>query len=90
MAETLALTLSDEFLAALATMIRHAVVEELTQRARNRELGFLDVNGAAAYVASTSAAIRSLVKRDAIPHYKAPNGRLLFDRDQLDIWVRSG
>lgn len=51
---------------------------------------FLDVDGAAALLASTPSAIRSLVKRDAIPHYKAPNGRLLFDRDHLRQWVTSG
>lgn len=31
----------------------------------------------------------SLVKRNAIPYHKAPNGRLLFDRRELDMWVRS-
>jgi hypothetical protein len=36
------------------------------------------------------AAIRSLVQRGEIPVHKAPNGRLLFDRDELEQWVRSG
>jgi excisionase family DNA binding protein len=50
----------------------------------------LDVDGAASYLASTPTAIRSLVKRDAIPYYKTPAGRLLFDREELDAWVREG
>jgi hypothetical protein len=52
--------------------------------------GFLDVDGAATFLASTPSAIRSLVKRDALPYYKAPHGRLLFDPAELEAWVRSG
>ena len=55
-----------------------------------RPEGFLDVAGAATFLASTPSAIRSLVQRDAVPYHKAPNGRLLFDRVELERWVRSG
>jgi hypothetical protein len=51
---------------------------------------FLDVAGAAAFLTSTPTAIRSLVQRREVPFYKTPNGRLLFDRDELDAWARSG
>ena len=52
--------------------------------------GFVDVAGAAAYLTSTPTAIRALVKRREIPFHKAPNGRLLFDRSELEVWVRHG
>ena len=67
-----------------------AIAARMTEMLAPTPIGFLDVDGAAAYVASTPTAIRSLVKRDTIPHYKAPNGRLLFDRTELETWVRSG
>ena len=52
---------------------------------------WLDVVGASKYLGyETEGAVRALLKRQAIPHHKAPNGRVLFDRRELDEWVRSG
>ena len=71
-------------------VVRRAVAEALAEAASHTANGFLDVAAAAEFIASTPAAIRSLVKRSEIPFYKAPNGRLLFDRDELAQWVRDG
>lgn len=71
--------LADALAAQLATLIEPATQE-----------GFLDVDGAAAYLSSTPAAIRSLVKSRRIPVHRTPVGRLLFDRDELRAWVMSG
>jgi excisionase family DNA binding protein len=50
---------------------------------------WLDVSGAATYLSTTDSGIRSLVKRRAIPFHKVA-GRLLFDRAELDEWVKAG
>ena len=89
MPETVTVTISGECIEALGELISRAITDEL-ETARTQEPGFLDVDGAAAYLSSTPTAIRSLVKRDAIPYHKAPNGRLLFVPDELDTWARSG
>ena len=89
MTDRLLLPIPGELLDHLRALVAAAVREELA-RLPLRADGFLDVNGAAAYLASTPDAIRSLVKRDAIPYHKAPNGRLLFERDDLDRWARTG
>jgi excisionase family DNA binding protein len=49
---------------------------------------WLDVSGAADYLATSTDAIYALVKRRQIPFHKAPNGRLMFDRGELDGWAR--
>ncbi len=78
-----------ELLELLHALVATAVRDELSHLSL-RDDGFLDVKGAAAYISSTPQAIRSLVKRNDIPYHKAPNGRLLFDRDELDHWARTG
>ena len=88
--EPLLLPIPREFLDQVRALVAAAVRDELAARLPLRADGLLDVNGAAAYLSSTPAAIRALVKRDAIPYHKAPNGRLLFDRDELDQWARTG
>jgi excisionase family DNA binding protein len=50
--------------------------------------GYLDVERAAEYLSTTPAAVRALVRRRQVPHHRTPNGRLLFDRRELDAWVR--
>lgn len=78
---------------ALDQEVIEAIAEEVAARVYDRrgqnEPAWLGVKGAAEYLATTDQAIRGLVKRNAIPFYKAPNGRLLFHRDELDRWVRS-
>jgi hypothetical protein len=79
----------EELLQALEARIRQAVADALAEERRDISEGFLDVARAASFLSSTEPAIRSLVKRDAIPYHKAPSGRLLFDRFELDAWVRA-
>jgi hypothetical protein len=86
----LALPIPEDLLGSLANLVRRAGVDALTTERGAPGDGFLDVAGAAAYLASTPSGIRSLVKRRAIPFHKAPNGRILFDRGELDTWVRVG
>ena len=68
--------------------------EALAQRvaavlAEGRDDGFLDVAGAAEYLATTRKAIYRQVERRSIPHHRA-GGRLLFDRAELRAWVERG
>jgi hypothetical protein len=74
----------------LEEIVMRAVADALAAKEPVAPAGFVDVEGAAAFIASTPAAIRSLVQRDAIPYHRAPNSRLLFDRDELERWVKSG
>lgn len=51
--------------------------------------GFLNVRGAADYLATTPSAIYHLVERGRVPHCRV-GGRLLFDRRALRTWVERG
>lgn len=68
------------------------LVEELERRLREelrrtQAVGWMNVDGAARYLATTPDAIRSLVKRNAIPVHRV-NGRVLFSPTELDAYVR--
>lgn len=76
---SIALTLPDELLELLA--------DELAKRVQVQPVGWLNVDGAARYLSTTPDAIRSLVKRDAIPVHRV-NGRVLFSPAELDAYVR--
>jgi excisionase family DNA binding protein len=56
---------------------------------RDHDHGFLDVDGAAAFLGLSRKAIYRLVERHQLPHYRA-GGRLLFDRVELRAWVERG
>jgi hypothetical protein len=77
-------------LQGLEEIVIRAVADAMAAQQSAVRPSFLDVEGAAGFIASTPAAIRSLVQRGEVPFHKAPNGRLLFDRDELEQWVRSG
>jgi hypothetical protein len=72
--------------------LAHAVALELAHDlivSESAKSPWLDVDAAATHLgATTPDAVRALVKRRQIPFHKAPNGRLLFDRHELDAWVR--
>ena len=51
--------------------------------------GFLDVAGAAEFLACPPSRIYALVSARRIPHHR-DGSRLLFDRDELRAWVRAG
>ena len=48
---------------------------------------YLNVNQISNYLNRSPGAIRNLVLRRAIP-YRKPAGRLLFDREQIDEWIK--
>ena len=89
MTDCFTLSVPGELIQGLAELVRQAVAADLDKSNTSNAAAYLDVDAAAGYLASTPSAIRSLVKRNAIPHHKAPNGRLLFERHELDAWVRS-
>jgi excisionase family DNA binding protein len=63
-------------------------VKEMLARVESPTSPWLDAKGAADYLATSRDAIHGLVKRKQIPFHKAPNGRLRFDRGELNAWVR--
>jgi excisionase family DNA binding protein len=55
----------------------------------SRDDGFLDVAGAAEYLALTPKAVRHKVERGQLPHHRVGR-RVLFDRAELREWVGRG
>ena len=78
------LTPSDQFFDTIAERVA-ALLEE---RFGAQPAQWLNVAGAADHLQTTEDGIRALVKRKRIPHHRGAAGRLLFDRAQLDAWVR--
>ena len=79
---------------ALTVAIPPAQFEALARRVAafiedGRDDGFLDVAGAAEYLATTPKAIYRLVERETIPFRRA-GGRLLFDRRELRAHAEGG
>jgi excisionase family DNA binding protein len=74
----------------LDNQLRSIVRDELALAfGQSAPASYMSVATAAAYLDTTQAAIRSMVKRRELPVSRTPNGRLLFERDALDLWVRS-
>ena len=48
---------------------------------------YLTVKELSDYLKRSHGAIRNLVLRRAIP-YRKPAGRLLFDREEIDAWIK--
>jgi excisionase family DNA binding protein len=76
-------TTSDDFCRAMAERVSTLVLESLPQSTE-----WLTVAGAATYLATSEDAIRGQVKRRKIPCHRGAAGRILFDRAELDAWVR--
>jgi excisionase family DNA binding protein len=74
----------DELLEQIAERAAQLVAE----RATNSD-GFLDVDGAASFLACPKSRIYALVSAKRIPHYR-DGSRLLFDRSELREFVRKG
>jgi excisionase family DNA binding protein len=72
---------------ALAEGLRLIVREEVQRLANLEPSPWLDVKDAGVYTTFGEQSIRALVKRREIPFEKAPNGRILFRRDELDAWI---
>lgn len=73
-------------LVGLEELVREAVRTELDARPATLT-PWLDVEGAADYLATTRDAIYSAVKRGEFPVHRTPSGRLLFRAEELDAWV---
>jgi excisionase family DNA binding protein len=82
---TIALELPDAVLDTLAERIAEIVLARMTFE---RGSSWLTVEQVAGYLQTTPDAIRALVKRSKIPAHRA-GGRLLFERDEIDIWVKA-
>ena len=76
------LQISDEFYETIARRVASHVADSLARSAE-----WLTVAQAAVHLQTSQNGIRALVKRDKIPHHRA-GGRILFDRGELDAWVR--
>jgi excisionase family DNA binding protein len=80
----LAFEISDEFFDRIGKCVS-ALLED---RFGARPAEWLTVAGAADHLQTPDDGIRALVKRQRIPHHRGAAGRLLFDRVELDAWVR--
>jgi excisionase family DNA binding protein len=63
-------------------------VSKLVLDALPQATEWLTVAAAASYLATTEDAIRGHVKRAQIPCHRGAASRILFDRSELDAWVR--
>lgn len=72
--------------------VRRVVAEEISRllATLSASSAWLTAAGAAEHLATTEEAVRSMVKRRQIPAHRLPNGRLRFDRAELDAWARGG
>jgi len=77
------LQISDEFYETLAQRVASQVADML-----GRSAEWLTVAQAAVHLQTSEDGIRALIKRKRIPHHRGAAGRLLFDRAELDAWVR--
>jgi excisionase family DNA binding protein len=77
------LQIFDEFYETVAQRVASHVAAIL-----DRPAEWLTVPQVAAYLRTSEDGIRALVKRGRIPHHRAA-GRILFERAEIDDWVRS-
>jgi excisionase family DNA binding protein len=79
---------------ALVDLIADAVAARLGDgaTAASPQSPWLDVSGAAAYLNTTSAAVRKAVQRGLLPGHQpyGPGSRWLFHRGELDAFVLGG
>lgn len=76
--------------AALVEKVAERAAEILAERqGENTEPGFLGVEGAAAFLSCPKSRVYRLVSAGRVPHHR-DGSRLLFDRDELRQFVRTG
>ena len=80
-----ALELSPEMVETIA----HRVAEILADRDTPEATGYLDVAGAADFLACPTSRVYSLVSAGRISHHR-DGSRLLFDRGELREYVNNG
>jgi excisionase family DNA binding protein len=83
----LSLGVPPELVEAIAQRAAEIVLEQ--QGAAAEPPGYLDVDGAAAFLACPTSRIYRLVSAKRIPHHR-DGSRLLFDRGELRDYVRRG
>jgi len=83
--QALAITLPDELVEAIAAR----AAELLATRATEEPAGYLDVAGAADFLACPTSRVYALVSAKRIPHHR-DGSRLLFDRAELRDFVNNG
>lgn len=62
-------------------------LQELTKVVALEREGYTDIKGAARYLGRTEEAIRTMVRRFKIPHYKA-DGKVQFKYSELESWMQ--
>jgi excisionase family DNA binding protein len=82
----LSLTLPAEWIEAVAERAAAIVAEQLADQV---DTGFLDVAGAAEFLACGKDRVYALVSAKRIPHHR-DGSRLLFERAELRAWVAAG
>lgn len=78
--------LPPEFVEAVAMRVADLLAE---RQAPVADEGFLDVNGAAAFLACPKSRVYALVSAGRLPHHR-DGSRLLFDRSELRAYVLDG
>jgi excisionase family DNA binding protein len=81
--------LSIELPPELVDAIAERVLELIADRRQPADDGFLDVAGAADFLACPTSRIYALVSARRIPHHR-DGSRLLFDKAELRAYVHSG
>jgi excisionase family DNA binding protein len=84
---TVSLTLHDETLEQIARRVAAILSEQASPAAEND--CFLDVAGAAEFLACPTSRIYALVSAKRIPHHR-DGSRLLFDRGELREYIQNG
>jgi hypothetical protein len=78
-------------LGGLEELLRAVIREELATGSKSlhgRPSGFMDTKTAAVFLSTSEQALRALCKRGQVPVHRTPQGRLLFDPDELSAYVR--
>jgi len=70
--------------------VRRIAIEEIEHAlaAQRASAPWLTAATAAAHLAMSEDAVRSMVKRGQLPVHRLPNGRLRFGQAELDAWTR--
>jgi excisionase family DNA binding protein len=79
-------SLDDVALDALAERLAPRLTGRMTD---NRPNAWLTVESAAEHLSCPKSRIYALTSARRIPHHR-DGSRVLFDRDELDVWVRGG
>lgn len=81
----LPISISDEFLDALAARVADTVVERLAPPAQSP---WLDAAGAAEYAVMSIEGIRAATKRGQLKSHRSTTGRVRYQRADVDAFLR--